>query len=212
MQSITLSPAHVHSIASAATATAKRDNTVLLEGVQLSVSAGVVTALATDRYRVARITFATESAAAELEPVTISGALLAAFAKSLKTAKVMSKADAVTLTIDGGRVVLAHESGLQLAGEIYIGNFPPVGRLIDGYKVGDVRDVYLKPAFVADAAKLSLPGDTKPADAKEAAWLVRFSDSGSSKPGPVLMTRRGVATQSSGSIEYMVQPNSPILR
>ena len=207
MQSITLAPAHVHSIASAAAATSKDKMTPVLEHIEVSVAAGILTATATDCRRVARIRFATGDEAAELEPTAISAALLVAFSKALKAAKVVSIKDLSTLTVNDGRVALEHESGIRLGGDVSTQNFPPVGRLIDGYVSSDPRDVYLTPLLIADAAKLSLPADTRPNDAKEAVWFVQFSDSGSSKPGPVLMTREDANPQNIDRIEYMVQPN-----
>jgi len=209
MQSITLAPAHVHSIASIATAATKESVTPILEHVQLSVAAGALTAMATDRYRVVRVQFdlpADEKTGevATLEPVAIPAALLVAFSKALKAAKVGPALD-VTLTVDEGRVTLAHVSGVQLAGDLSLANFPPVGRLIDGYKPGDVRDVILKPAFMADASKFMLPSDPTPAAAKDAGWNMRFSDAGKDKPGPVMLSRSGYGA--TDRIEYMVQPN-----
>jgi len=210
MQSITLAPAHVHSIASIAVATTKESVTPILEHVQIEVTAGALTAIATDRYRVVRVQFdlpADEKTGevANLEPVAIPATLLVAFSKALKAAKV-TPALAVTLTVEGSRVTLAHLSGVQLAGDLSAANFPPVDRLIDGYKPGDVRDVILKPAFVADAAKFMLPSDPTPAAAKDAGWNMQFSDASKDKPGPVLLTRseEGAGT---GHIQYMLQPN-----
>lgn len=215
MQSITLAPAHVHSIASAVVACGKNDQTPVLAYVQVSAGAGLVSAVATDRYRVVRIQFnlgANEStgAVADLEPVIIDHALLTAFARDLKAAKVGPGLD-VTLTVDEGSVTLAHAGGLQRRAEVPTYNFPPAHRLIEDYKASDVRAVLLKPSFIADAAKLSLPSDPTAAFTKDAPWSFQVSDSSGSKPGPVLLSRAEPAGIGSGRIDYMVQPNQ-ILR
>jgi hypothetical protein len=210
MQSIILAPAHIHSIASIAAATSKDSMTPILEHIQITVDAGAVTALATDRYRAARVQFdlPTDEKTGEvatLEPVAIPAALLVAFSKALKAAKVGPALD-VTLTVDESRVTLAHLSGVQLAGDTSAQNFPPVGRLIDGYKPGDVRDVILRPDFMADASKFMLPSDPTAAAAKLAGWGMQFSYASAHKPGPVLLSRSegGAGT---GRIQYMLQPN-----
>lgn len=200
---ITLSADELYSIASAAIAASKEDTTPILMAVQVRVENGTLTAVATDRYRVARITFPVEG---ELAPVTIPRGLLERFTKALKASK--TRMAVVTLSVEDTIVTLSESlTGLTMRDSVVYGQYPPVERLIptEESQFGECESINLNPAYAFDMSKLLHPSLTA-SDYKNGAPRMRFSKvDNPSRPGPVLFDR--TIQDGQGSLEYLLQPN-----
>lgn len=215
MFKITLTPEQLYSLASCTVAASKKDATPVIESVRVSVEGGKIVGIATDRYRVARVTFPLSEAdegTPDFEGVTIQRAQIEGFAKTVKAAKPPAHAPAtITLEVDEGglhearRVTLSDfaYSGATSAMQEQLGNFPPVARLFPSGENAfrPVEQVSLNIAYLADVAKLSHPalgrGETP---------TFRFTKTDNPyKPGPVLISFP--ISEVAGSVEYLLQPN-----
>lgn len=214
---ILFTPVEFRSIASVAVAASSDDVTPVITSVRISASGGEVTAVATDRYRIARSIFRptmTDAIDPSLEgEVLVSAKELTKFWNGIKVVALKSHMPIIfSVLIDGDypndKIVSLEYDGMRIETRGVRGNYPQVDSLMSGYNLEDcsgVPAVALKPKFLADLDKLFSAVDyAKPS--KDIAWTFRFKATDSGKPGPVYITRNG-ERDSSAVIDYLVQPN-----
>lgn len=232
MHALALTHEQLRAIATV-TAFASRDEvTPVITGVRLGNTAGRITVTATDRYRVAELSFdapeqlgdamgAQESMQARLEPfaaITIPAAFLARVVKQLPRRPVVPTATiALMVTDDGHRITLRDRiAGFESSDAPIRGNYPPVARLfpdtLDTLEpfAGEVR---LNAAFLASLEKLSLPSDIGARSAEKVygmrTWVA--DDYSPLKARPVIFTRDNNPRQAPlESIRAMIQPSMPL--
>lgn len=210
MSSITLYPRQLASIASILVAASKDDVTPVIVSAHIRVQDGFLTAVATDRYRVARVTFPLTSDEGDTQDdldVVVPRAFLERFARTVKAAKLKPDAK-ISLSHDPLAKSLTFAFSGGSASDVAItGNYPPVARLFpEAESLTEVGEIALNPRFVSDAGKLDHPTLTAD-DLRNGAVRLRFTKSGrADKPGPVLIDRRGIRPKD-GGLEYLLQPN-----
>lgn len=207
MTTFYLSQPQILAIASLAVAGTRDPFTPILSAVQLTVTPSTVTAVATDRYMVAELTFPLGETAHTLP------------------------ADGVTLVIDSVHLVSlskdktwftftfyqpeeARESypitaesewlGIVKTFPSQAGNFPSVGRLFAEETPDDLPNgTLLDMARLGRVAKLILPGEKSAAAAAKEPWEISYKVTDGHKSAPVQLTR------SSGTAAYrvLVQPH-----
>ena len=216
MSKIVFTPEEFRSIASMGVAASTDDITPIINTVQVTVAGGEVTAIATDRYRIARVIFTPkiDNFLMTDDTININAKELTKFWAGIKvkaarsimpiTMTIMTEEDnygdskSYTLEYDGST---SHSAGVK-------GNYPPVAKLMTGYDVGDcagVPAVSLKPSFLGDLAKMYHPHDDSRIKMSDIAWQFRFKQTESSKPGPVYITRGSDIL--GATLDYLVQPN-----
>ena len=214
---ILFTPVEFRSIASVAVAASSDDVTPVITSVRISVESGQVTAVATDRYRIARTIFM-PSLTDQLEPpaegsILISAKELTKFWNGIKVNALKSQLPIIfTILTDeqypDNKMYHLEYDGMRIEGNGMRGNYPPIEGLMSGYDVTEcsgVPAVALKPKFLADLDKLFSAFDSaKPS--KDIAWTFRFKATESGRPGPVYITRNGERTDG-GTLDYLVQPN-----
>jgi len=215
MTKIMFTAEEFRSVVSVGVAASTDDVTPIIEAISISVNDGVVTAMATDRYRIARVKFTPEIADAVTggdAHVLIGAKELAKFWATIKT-EFLKSGTYVTLEIgesESGNSAYELEylgSGIKISGVERGGNYPPLERLMEGYELGDcdgVPTLGILPQYLGDLAKIFHPRDSAKVNVKTTAWEFRFKRSESGKPGPVYITRGG---SGNASVDYLVQPN-----
>lgn len=224
ISTIHLTADQIASIASVAVAASRDDITPVITAVRLSAEDGRVEAVATDRYRIARVQFALateeeEHPQSDIDGVSIPAKLLTDFVKSVRALKLRTVGLTVTLAYDAGNpdalgmdkgalITLTYSGMVTMSAAPVYGNYPPVKRLIpaeDG--LGEASMLALRMDWLADAAKLSLPGDSR-AKNETAVYRAQFVRTDNpNKPGPVLFTRKAGREDLAPFAQYMVQPN-----
>lgn len=214
MQTLTVTPEQLRSIATIVHAASKDVVTPAITMVQLRRDGDSIIATATDRFRVAELrTAIVTTTRAEVDGIEgntdvfealIPAATLTAAVKGLDrrvqlgVAFLLDEEEGI-ITIRGhaahGFSVSARTSKLM---------FPPVARLFPEGEITPAEGaVALKPAFLATIDKLHLPHHER-----EQAWHMQTQNGDSyntSKPRPVLFTIEDKGT--GDTIRYMVQPN-----
>ena len=151
MVTINLTSSEVRALASIGSVASKADVTPVITGVNLIASLiDGITGTATDRYQVARVTipFRDEITDAEAN-VIIPADLLNKYFAAVKSQKLERFGTVIHIDEDERTVSLSNTSGeLTNSGMLIIGNFPPVGRLIDPI---------MQRAIDIDAGKLEAP-------------------------------------------------------
>lgn len=206
---LTLTPSELASIASVAVAASKESFPPIIQTVRLEVDeSGELSAMATDRYRIARVRFIPRIAPGEAFAVTLPAKELVAFAKTVGAPRHLEEIRfTLEVTDDGKRLVhlsaLVGGQSVRLV-EVY-GDYPSVARLIpsveDLDKMGETGPLALNLKYVADAGKVSLPGD-----GRGSMDVLRFyftMTENPAKPGPVLLRREW----NGATLDYLVQPN-----
>lgn len=215
MTKIMFTPEEFRSVASVGVVASSDDVSPIITTVQVTVEAGQVTAIATDRYRIARSIFTPQREDAVVggdNEINIPAKELTKFWSGIKTTAIKRNLP-VSLTIvddedtNGKKFVLEYD-GARVENFGVKGNYPPVSRLMVGYDEGEcdgVPAVSLNPNFLADMVKMFHPRDDNRINMKYVAWQFRFKKTESSKPGPVYITR---GSGNDGAVlDYLVQPN-----
>lgn len=219
---ITLTPAEFRSIVSIGVAASTNDITAIITGVNISVTAGLLAAVATDRCRVARVEIPLGERIAEDFEITISAKELTAYWGSIK-ATALKGNSGVELTIHAPenpvspnmpmRYELAY-SGSTKAGEGIYGSYPPVARLMEGYDLSQcdgTPSLLLRPSFLGDLAKIFHPSDDARENLKEIAWEFRFKPSpAEGKIAPPIYATRYAHDRDLIRLDYMLQPNKEV--
>lgn len=209
---VLFSAVEFRSIASVGVAASKDDVTPIICSINISNENSEITAVATDRYRIARSMFTlTIEQSNELGDfnITIPAESVIKFWNSIKVQALKGFAP-VELEVIAGDVeqywTLSYD-GIRVAGAETRGNYPPVDKLLDinlnNYT--GIPKVGLKPGFLADLGKLFAASDYAKVG-KDLPWTFYFGKSESDKPMPVYVTRNPERDGSS-VIEYLVQPN-----
>jgi hypothetical protein len=215
MTTIMFTPEEFRSVVSVGVAASTDDVTPIINAVQISVSeTGEVTAVATDRYRIARVIFTPKMDGAVIggeDSVTINAKELTKFWSGIKAVAMKSSHIPIVLdiTADGDHKKYTLEyDGSRVESYAVRGSYPPVEKLMTGYDLDDcagVPTVALKPSFLGDLAKMYHPRDDNRIKMSDIAWQFRFKVTESSKPGPVYITRGSDIV--GATLDYLVQPN-----
>ena len=205
-------------IASTGIASATEDVTPVLQQISVSYDAEtkMFTALATDRYRVARNRFPSVYAADSLESfdVLLPAKTLQKFWTSIKSSALRNNSALIFELVSGdGNVLWSIEyDGNKIAGvELAHANYPPVERLFpDNYtEKTPVQGVSLNMVYVGDLAKIYAASDDTRADLKSTPWQMFTAETESGRPGPVYFTR---PTDDGALVDYLLQPNLIVRR
>jgi DNA polymerase III sliding clamp (beta) subunit (PCNA family) len=200
--------AELASIASLVVCASSDDVTPTITTVQLTVSdAGVVTAVATDRYQVAELTLPVDVGE---QQVGFTGFEVRVTAKLLKRAATEAKRSIargvaslrlVRITASEDTVSIGHIYGsFNLSEPIVKGAYPPVTKLFPEATEA-VANVALNPALLASLNTLTLPAATRGQTfTLVGAARTQFP----SKPGPVLFVQEVAGAR----LRYLIQPNS----
>jgi hypothetical protein len=217
MFAFTLTPAQFHSLVSVTVArpgATERGTSPILDAVQITAAAGTLSAVMTDRYRVARVSFPTT---AEDGMVQVPAEFLLSALKSIPGAgigevRVVAEPVETASTVDSYLIAVSWEhGGVHLTTMSRDGNFPPVARLIpEEDKRGDVNaGAAFNPAFLAGLGKLkTVTAAGKPAVPATFALYQATPESYTTnrKMTPMYATA-GVAGSEYGHVEYLLQPN-----
>jgi hypothetical protein len=223
MQALALTHDQLRAIATLSHAASRDDMTPVITGVHLEVSAGIVTAVATDRYRVAELTFPAMTtdetpglAGLTFEPlagVIIPAPLLARTVKQLPRRSILPTVATIAVTYDdsadGRRLIRFADTyaGFDTSDQAISGNYPPVARLFPAdvaYLEPYAGGVGLNAGYLATLDKLALPGDLR--GPKVYSMHTQAGDTyAPNKPKPVLFTRGDV--DKGGMLRYLLQPN-----
>ncbi|GAA2230122.1 hypothetical protein N1031_06845 [Herbiconiux moechotypicola] len=210
-ETLTLSTSALAAVASVAVAASKDGVTPVIQAVHLKASSGQLVAIATDRYRVARVTIIPTGEQATFTDIDalIPAKLLQDFASAVKRAKLLPIPDGVSIETDGDVVSLScDQAGVSQKGLVAKGNYPPVARLFpaDEDAFGEIGEISFRADWLADFAKLDHPAyASRNTDPDRKIPKLRFMKGASStKPGPIYATRDFGA---GGSIEYLLQPH-----
>lgn len=217
MTKIMFKPEEFRSVASVGVAASSDDVTPIINAVNISVSeAGEVTAVATDRYRIARVIFTPKMDEAVIggeDSLTINAKELSKFWAGIKVNALKSHMPVILfieedLQFTNSKIYTLEYDGTRVQGRSVMGNFPPVERLMTDYNLEQcegVPSVALNPNFLGDMVKMYHPRDEKKINMKNVAWQFRFKQTDSKKPGPVYITRGSGNTDA--TLDYLVQPN-----
>ena len=218
MTKIMFTPEEFRAVASVGVAASSDDVTPIINAVNISVSeTGEVTAVATDRYRIARVIFTPKMDEAVIggeDSLTINAKELTKFWNGIKATALKSHLPVImTIITEEGeysntkKYVLEYD-GSRVENFGIKGNYPPVEKLMSGYDLDDcagVPAVALKPSFLGDLAKMYHPRDDNRIKMSDVAWQFRFKQTDSKKPGPVYITRG--SDIAGATLDYLVQPN-----
>lgn len=216
MNTLTITPAQLASLATAVHAASTDDIMPVITAIRLSRVNDTVTAVATDRYRIVRITLALGAGADDTElnspkfDALVPAKVFDAIARGVKRAagragdarpsvKLAHDADARTITVTS-------EWGASITTiPTIIGNFPPVEQLIPAISecTGTPVGARLNPAYLATMVKLTLPDNDK-----HRPWeLIGNKPADDTQKYPPVLFTYGPDGDSNG-IEYLVQPNN----
>lgn len=216
MTKIMFTPEEFRAVASVGVAASSDDVTPIINTVQVTASGGEVTAIATDRYRIARVIFTPKMDNEEMvdDDINIHAKELTKFWAGIKATAIKSHMPIILTIIteegeygDTKKYVLEYD-GSRVENFGVKGNYPPVAKLMAGYDEEDcagVPAVSLNPNFLADMVKMYHPRDENRINMKHVAWQFRFKATDSKKPGPVYITRGGDI--GGAKLDYLVQPN-----
>lgn len=218
MTKIMFTPEEFRAVASVGVAASTEDITPIINAVNISVSeTGEVTAVATDRYRIARVIFTPKTDKLAVltgeDSITINAKELSKFWAGIKVNALKSHMPVILfieedLQFTNGKIYTLEYDGTRVQGRSVAGNFPPVERLMADYNLEQcegVPSVALNPNFLGDMVKMYHPRDDKKINMKNVAWQFRFKATDSKKPGPVYITRG--SDIAGATLDYLVQPN-----
>ena len=218
MTKIMFKPEEFRAVASVGVAASTDDVTPIISAVNISVSeSSEVTAVATDRYRIARVIFTPKMDEAVIggeDSININAKELSKFWAGIKVAALKSHMPIVlTIITEEGeysntkKYVLEYD-GSRVENFGVNGNYPPVQKLMVDYDLEQcegVPAVALKPSFLGDLVKFYHPRDESRIKMSDVAWQFRFKATDSKKPGPVYITRG--SDIAGATLDYLVQPN-----
>lgn len=217
MTKIMFKPEEFRSVASVGVAASTDDVTPIINAVNISVTnAGEVTAVATDRYRIARVIFTPKMDEAVIggeDSITINAKDLTKFWNGIKAVAIKSHMPVILfieedLQYPSSKIYTLEYDGTRVQGRSVLGSYPPVEKLMTGYDLDDcagVPAVALKPSFLGDLVKFYHPRDENRIKMSDIAWQFRFKQTDSNKPGPVYITRG--SDIAGATLDYLVQPN-----
>lgn len=192
---ITLTREQFRSLASLATLTSSDAVTPVLSVINVTITAGQLTAVATDRYRLGRVQF----------PVAASDVTFKLEAKALKSFMATAKKHAgdVTLLPDTDGVLVAAGGSQILIGDSSRGvTFPPVERLITNWAEATtpgIPELGLDLGFLADIKNIYAPSDPWKIDTHRGLQF-KFATGEHGKPCPVLIT------DGDDTLQILIQP------
>ena len=202
-------------IVSTGIAASTADVTPALLQIQLSydAEAQLVTAVSTDRYRVARNRFPLHYAGDDVESfeIMLPAKEITKFWSSIKVSALRSNS-AIMLDIivaDGRQLWTLQFDNQRIGGDELKANYPPVDRLfpVNYADAVPAQGVNLNMAYVGDLAKLYAASDSSKTNLKELPWQI-FTQAGD-RPLPVYFTR---ATSDGALVDYILQPNLLVKR
>lgn len=204
MHSITLDQYQALSVASVGAAAAATGHDAafspVLSHIRLSHAAGNVTAVATDRYRVARSAFTVKDDGQGDFTVLLPAKEFLAFVKS-------AKKSAITIQLnEAGVIVSTPSAGMAVTFEIVTLDFPAVERLFPSEDDFCELDRVTLDMAILEGAKKLLPSYYL--RASEHSWTFRFmKTSNPRKPGPVYMTLAdGNQLPGESFVDFLIQP------
>lgn len=207
MTTFYLSQPQILAVASLAVAGTREPFTPILGAIQLTVTPSTVTAVATDRYMIAELTFplgeTVHTLPADGVTLLIDSVHLVSMSKdkagfTFTFDQPEEARESYPITAEGERV------GIVKTFPSLSGNFPPVGRLFAEETPDDLPNgTLLNMARLGRVAKLILPGEKSAAAAAKEPWEISYKVAEGHKSAPVQLTR------SSGTAAYrvLVQPN-----
>lgn len=217
-----LNLAQLESIASVGVAAAgPKDVAPILGFIRVIVEGTTLNAVATDRYRIARVTFDLADDAAHVDgQLFLKADDLARYVRSLKSARVNAHAVSITIQDDEARATVTHVDGAAFVSTWLEGNYPPVERLIpdptDAAAFEPVDATTVRIDWLVDATKLRHPLDGKAS--KEYPFTLRAkaveSYNGRKKLGPLYLVRKDGPKRLDPSerptVEYLVMPTTNV--
>lgn len=211
MTTITLSRQQLHAIASLAHCASTDDITPIITAIKLTgISGGNITAIATDRYKIAELSFVVEEVTQDFE-ILINAKKLLAASKSIK-GKASQFNQFMNITISGevGNRTMKldnHETSVTIP-EL-VGNYPPVARLLDSAyddiqnRHAPINKISLSPKHIADIAKVMPPEFTRAVELNNSAFIFNLSMvEDFDRVAPTLITRKDAP-----SFRALLQPN-----
>lgn len=201
---LALTPSQLASIASLGVFTAKNDVMQVLTGIHLSVGNGLLTAMVTDRYRVARLIMPVDHTGADTSAL-IPAKALADFSKSAKSVKTYAASTSITLEFsETGYLIKDALTQASAAGATVAGNFPPMNKMFVEFENNqnsiDLAPVGINPTMFGDLAKLIDPQGKKLADH----WTVEFRMTATDRIAPIRASFEG--DNGAWSITALIQP------
>ena len=202
MTTFYLSQPQIRAVASLAVAGTRNPITPILGAIQLTVTPSTVTAVATDRYMIAELTFplgeTVHTLPADGVTLVIDSVHLVSLSKD-KTGFAFTfdqpeeARERYPITAEG------EWFGIVKTFPSLTGNFPSVGRLFAKETPDDLPNgTLLNMALLGRVAKLILPGEKSAAAAAKELWEISCKVTEGHKPAPVQLTR------SSGTAAYRV--------
>lgn len=210
MPTFYLSAVQLAALSAFTVAGSKDKVTPVLTATQLHVTPTTVTALATDRYIAAELTFplgdTVHTLSAEGSTLLIPNTTLVDLAK-LKIGMMLTWED----DAEGAHIVHVNTDSIEIGSRTFLtmaGNFPPVGRLFPDETPDDLPGgILLNMAHVARLSKLTLPGE-KLGDAAQAPWALTYDapKEYTTKHRPILASRQwGDRTET--ALRVLIQPS-----
>lgn len=205
-----VTPAQLAAMLTVAKCASTDDMTPILHVLSITVDGEQIVTLATDRYRVGRLTLpllGTTTTNTDgtflLPPSLLEQAVKAAGKGTPNDACIKIHAP---LDNEGPTTIeLMHVGSSLMAPKVH-GNFPPVERLLEGDRDDDIPSgIGFTAKFLATMKDMRLPRET-PANAGKARWGVTTKASDGNKPGPVMFAR----VDGKNTLEYFLQPNNTI--
>lgn len=200
-----LSSAQIASVASLAAAASSEKLTPILSAVKISVTPSTVTAIASDRYVAARLTFPLGDT---VHTIPEDGAI---FLMSVEALAALAKTKAgYMLTSEGDdtpavRVTAESDAGDTFTFQAPFGNFPPIERLIPAEDPdSDIpAGIRITARHLAQLAKLRLPGE-KPAEAANSGYAIGYPGGRSQHAQSPLVASRSAGE---GELLVLLQPH-----
>jgi DNA polymerase III sliding clamp (beta) subunit (PCNA family) len=196
MNTVTITPATLSSIASLAPFTDSRAIPASIGGIRVVVDPVRITAYATDRYRVIEVSTEHYDSSAGTFEVTLPTKPLIEFSKSSKI-KGRELFNSITLSVTDDTVTMSNaDNGSSITTALVVGNYPPLTKLFDR-PAGDTGMIAIKPSFLADLTKVVDPHG----NALKEFWTFEFAGDN----GAVLLTPTTALT-TGDTVRAMVQP------
>jgi hypothetical protein len=205
MKKISMNAQEFRSVASIGNVCSSDDMIPMLAAIHLTVFHDNVVAVATDRYRLARVKFPSVEPSEDFD-ILIDAKPLMKFWASIKTVALKSSQNITLQVSDDDSSWEISYDGSSISGARVYGSYPAVGKLVDearDRKLDGTSKISLLPSFVGDLAKIYHPKDDRRFDVKSAGWDFTLTANGNGKNEPVYATR---GDDTHGSVEYLLQP------
>lgn len=203
---ILLSREHLASLASVGYAASTDDVTPTIQTVQITTASNELTAIATDRYVVAEITFEPLSIEGYDTEILIHAPFLLKAAKSFPAKRGQSAPIRITISDEDelGREIEITDYDQSMTSREVKGNYPPVARLFPAELPSDVTFTgwSLSPAKIAQLAKVIPPTATLREIKDEALTFKPTGDDEATGRKHAIQVTRGRHT----SLRMLIQP------